>query len=64
MRVTFIVIGPNGRHAIINGVEARVGDVVNGFRVLAIEHGRVKLYRNGEERYADVLPSLKSDPKK
>lgn len=37
------VIGPKHRHAVINGENLRVGDVIDGARIKAIEAGRVRL---------------------
>ena len=57
--VSLIVIGPTGRHAVINGVEVKVGGSVGGYEVLAIHPRQVVLRRNGVEKIADILPSHK-----
>ena len=57
--VSLIVIGPAGRHAVINGVEVKVGGSVGGYEVLAIHPRQVVLRRNGVEKIADILTSHK-----
>jgi hypothetical protein len=52
-------IGKKMRVAMLNGVAVRVGDVVDGYEVLAIEATRVKLMRNGSETELQLLPDIK-----
>lgn len=63
LRISMIVIGPKGRHAVINGVEVKIGDAVNGFEVVAIDHGGVRLRRAGVDSDVQLLPRLKKTGK-
>lgn len=63
LNVSLIVVGPHGRHAVVNGSEVKIGDTVAGNVVLAIHPRHLQVRRNGMERTVAFLPSLKINQK-
>jgi hypothetical protein len=47
--ITGVLIAPTRRVAFVNGQPRKVGDVVDGAEIVAIEAGAVRLHENGTE---------------
>jgi len=58
-RLSAIRIGRSSRIAVIDGVAVTPGETVAGYRVLAIEPGRVTVLRNGAELELQLWPHIK-----
>ncbi len=56
LNVSLIVIGPSGRHAVVNGVEVKIGDTIGGYQLVAIKHQQIVLRRNGVDSIATIPP--------
>lgn len=59
-KLSAIRIGRAGRVAVIGGAAVSVGETVAGYRVQAIEPGKVTLLRNGAELELPLWPQIKN----
>ena len=58
-RVSAIQISRGERHAVINGVPLKAGDIHEGIEVVAIQPGRVKLKLNEHVLDVPLIPRVK-----
>ena len=56
--VTVTVTGKNRRYALIDGQVVKIGDIVNGARVLAINPNTVTVRQNNARKVLSVAPGV------